>query len=58
VGPVEPEQRFYLESRGVPTAEAEKLIVAGFFDEVLTRFPAQDVADQVRGEIAGTLEAA
>jgi Fe-S cluster assembly protein SufD len=58
VGPVEPEQRFYLESRGVPTAEAEKLIVAGFFDEVLTRFPAQDVADQVRGEIAGTLEPA
>jgi Fe-S cluster assembly protein SufD len=57
VGPVDPEQRFYLESRGVPTPVAEKLIVAGFFDEVLSRFPVQDVADGVRSEIAGTLEA-
>ena len=35
VGPVDEEQRFYLESRGVPTDEAERLIVSGFFDEVL-----------------------
>ncbi len=56
VGPVDPEQRFYLESRGVPTEEAEKLIVAGFFDDVLARFPDQAVADKVRREIAGTLE--
>ena len=58
VGPVDPEQRFYLESRGVPTAEAEKLIVAGFFDDVLGRFPDQAVADHIRDEIAGTLEMA
>jgi Fe-S cluster assembly protein SufD len=56
VGPVDPEQRFYLESRGVPTDEAERLIVAGFFEEVLARFPVQDVAEGVREEIAGTLE--
>ena len=47
VGPVDEEQRFYLESRGVPTDVAERLIVAGFFDEVLVRFPDQAVADQV-----------
>ena len=35
VGPVDEDQRFYLESRGVPTDVAERLIVAGFFDEVL-----------------------
>lgn len=34
VGPVDPEQRFYLESRGVPTERAERLIVRGIFDEV------------------------
>ena len=39
VGPVDEEQRFYLESRGVPTEVAERLIVAGFFDEVLEQFP-------------------
>jgi Fe-S cluster assembly protein SufD len=58
VGPVDPEQRFYLESRGVPTAEAERLIVAGFFDDVLSRFPAVQVAELVRAEIAGVLETA
>jgi Fe-S cluster assembly protein SufD len=39
VGPVDEDQRFYLESRGVPTEIAERLIVGGFFDEVLERFP-------------------
>jgi Fe-S cluster assembly protein SufD len=39
VGPVDPEQRFYLESRGVPTGRAERLIVRGFFDEVLDALP-------------------
>jgi hypothetical protein len=41
----------------VPTAEAERLIVAGFFDDVLRRFPAVEVAELVRAEIAGVLEA-
>ena len=56
VGPVDEDQRFYLESRGVPTPEAERLIVAGFFDDVLVRFPAPLVADLVRAQIAGVLE--
>ena len=37
VGPIDEEQRFYLESRGVPPDVAERLIVLGFFDEVLER---------------------
>jgi len=39
VGPVDEEQVFYLESRGVPTEVAQRLIVSGFFDEVLEEFP-------------------
>jgi nitrite reductase/ring-hydroxylating ferredoxin subunit len=35
VGPIDEDQRFYLESRGVPPRVAERLIVLGFFDEVL-----------------------
>lgn len=35
VGPIDPEQRFYLESRGVPSDRAERLIVKGIFDEVV-----------------------
>ena len=39
VGPIDDEQRFYLESRGVPPGAAERLVVAGFFDEVLAAHP-------------------
>lgn len=53
VGPVDEDQVFYLESRGIPTETAERLIVAGFFDEVLEDFPVtavvpliDDVIDQ------------
>jgi Fe-S cluster assembly protein SufD len=42
VGPIDEEQRFYLESRGVPTRVAERLIVAGFFAEVFDAFPIHD----------------
>ena len=48
VGPVDPDQVFYLESRGVPTTAAERLIVAGFFDEVIDRMPVPSTASQVR----------
>ena len=39
VGPVDEDQRYYLESRGVPPDAAERLIVLGFFDDVLERVP-------------------
>ena len=48
VGPVDPDQVFYLESRGVPTPVAERLIVAGFFDEVLDELPVRSVTDGIR----------
>lgn len=48
VGPVDPDQVFYLESRGVPTPVAERLIVAGFFNEVIDELPVRSVTDGVR----------
>ena len=39
VGPVDEDQRFYLESRGLHPSRAERFIVAGFFDEVLDALP-------------------
>jgi len=38
-GPIDAEQRFYLESRGVPPEVADRLIVLGFFAEVVGRLP-------------------
>ena len=40
VGPIDDDQRFYLESRGVPPEAAERLVVNGFFEEVLETFAA------------------
>ena len=56
VGPIDEEQRFYLESRGVPTDEAERLIVTGFFDEVLGRAPVPAVVPLLRSTVAAKFE--
>ncbi|HET9722207.1 MAG TPA: Fe-S cluster assembly protein SufD [Actinomycetota bacterium] len=47
VGPVDEETLFYLESRGIPRREAERLIVFGFFQEVLDRIPLAEVREGV-----------
>jgi Fe-S cluster assembly protein SufD len=56
VGPIDEEQRFYLESRGVPPGVAERLVVSGFFDEVLEQLPIAAAVPPLRGAIAGKLE--
>jgi Fe-S cluster assembly protein SufD len=57
VGPVDAEQRFYLESRGVPPRVADRLIVAGFFDEVIRQLPSGDqVAQAVRDRFNAKLD--
>jgi Fe-S cluster assembly protein SufD len=43
VGPVEEDRLFYLESRGIPRDEAERLVVTGFFQEVLDRVTLEGV---------------
>ena len=48
VGPVEEEQMFYLQSRGVPDDVAERLIVEGFFAETLDALPLQSAVPMVR----------
>jgi len=56
VGPIDAEQRFYLESRGIPTQIAERLIVLGFFDEVLDQLPVGPLADQLRRRVSAKLD--
>jgi Fe-S cluster assembly protein SufD len=50
---VDREQLFYLMARGLPRAEAERLIVRGFFQDVLDRVD----LEPVREALAGALEA-
>ena len=55
VGPIDEDQRFYLESRGVRPDVAERLVVLGFFDEVLMQLPAQGLAEGLRAQVAAKL---
>jgi Fe-S cluster assembly protein SufD len=55
VGPVDEDQRFYLESRGVEPDAAERLIVLGFFGEVLDRLPVPALAGPLRGAVISKL---
>ncbi|CAN5265937.1 Fe-S cluster assembly protein SufD [soil metagenome] len=56
VGPIDEDQRFYLESRGVPPTVAERLVVTGFFDEVLGRVPVAAAVPDLRRAVAAKLE--
>jgi Fe-S cluster assembly protein SufD len=56
VGPVDEEQRFYLESRGVPTDVAERLIVTGFFGEVLGNLPVPALIPGLQRTISAKFE--
>ena len=55
VGPIDEDQRFYLESRGIRPDVAERLVVLGFFDEVLAQLPANDLAVGLRERVAAKL---
>jgi Fe-S cluster assembly protein SufD len=56
-GPLDEEQRFYLESRGIPPAETERLLVEAFFHEVLDRLPAESLRADVSRMLIEKLEA-
>ncbi|AZA13615.1 Fe-S cluster assembly protein SufD [Corynebacterium choanae] len=55
VGRFDDEQLFYLLSRGIPQDQARKLIVRGFFSEVIGRIPVAHVRDQLEDQIAEEL---
>ena len=48
VGPIDPTQLFYLESRGIAPDEARKFIVLGFLEPVVARVPLESARDRLR----------
>ena len=57
VGPIDEDQLYYLESRGIPPASARRLIVLGFFGEVLERIPTPSLVKAIRATVAARLSA-
>ncbi len=51
VGKIDPEQIFFLRSRGIPKAEAERVVVEGFFDQVMQRIPFDGVRTRFKQSI-------
>ena len=45
VGKIDPEQLFYLLTRGLPKKEAEQLIIQGFFGDILSRISISEVGE-------------
>jgi Fe-S cluster assembly protein SufD len=56
VSPVDDEQRFYLGARGVPPGPADRLIVAGFFNDVMARMPVAAVRPRLAELVAEKLD--
>jgi Fe-S cluster assembly scaffold protein SufB len=48
VGPIDETQLFYLESRGIGSEEARKMIVLGFLEPVVARVPLESAREQLR----------
>ncbi|WP_433217333.1 Fe-S cluster assembly protein SufD [Dactylosporangium sp. CS-047395] len=57
-GRFDDEQLFYLMSRGIPDEQARKLVVRGFFHELLAKIPVEDLRDRLGDAIDGRLEEA
>jgi Fe-S cluster assembly protein SufD len=52
VGPIDPDQLYYLETRGVPPDVAERLIVFGFFEDAIERLAFGAGVERLRAAVA------
>lgn len=51
VGPLEQDHLYYLQSRGLRRERAERLLIRGFFTEVIDRLPISGIAEPVSEEV-------
>ncbi|AJK68909.1 Fe-S cluster assembly protein SufD [Corynebacterium marinum] len=56
VGRFDDEQVFYLMARGIPESEARRLIIRGFFSEVINRIPVESIREELEQRVTDELE--
>ena len=56
VGKIDPEQIFYLRSRGIEIENAIQLIVEGFFDPIMQRIPYEQVRERFQQAIVDKMQ--
>ena len=57
-GRFDDEQLFYLQSRGIPEDEARRLVVRGFFADVINKIGIPEVRDRLLAQVERELEGA
>jgi Fe-S cluster assembly protein SufD len=57
-GRFDDEQLFYLMARGIPEAEARKLVVRGFFAELISKIPVEELRERLGDAIEARLQEA
>lgn len=55
IGPVDEEQLFYLMSRGIPRALAERILVMGFVQPIIDQVPGEALQQRLLQELEGSL---
>ncbi|RXR88666.1 SufD family Fe-S cluster assembly protein, partial [Mycobacterium tuberculosis] len=55
-GRFDDEQLFYLRSRGIPEAQARRLVVRGFFGEIIAKIAVPEVRERLTAAIEHELE--
>lgn len=55
-GALDPASLFYLQSRGVPRAQAEAMLISAFADEAIEEIADDVLADQIRSEVAAWMD--
>lgn len=55
VGRFDDEQLFYLMARGIPESEARRLIIHGFFSEVISRIPVESLREELESRVTDEL---
>jgi len=53
---IDEEDVFYLESRGIPKEEANRILVSSFFESIINAFPSQNERERFLESIAGKYE--
>ena len=51
-GAIDPVQRFYAQSRGLSAEESERMIVRGFFEQVVSQIHSEEIREQVLAALA------
>jgi Fe-S cluster assembly protein SufD len=54
-GAIDPIQRFYAQSRGLSEDQAERMIVRGFFEQVVSQIHSEEIRQQVLGALAARI---